>query len=124
MDIANILPNTRPTVDAYNTTQQSSAFPTKKSNTVEGQVQIPAVERVDLRSVDNKRLDDIQKTIEQPAFKEVYAVSDKTFTIFKDSSGQYITRYTSLRDGSVSYVPEPAILNFSGGSEHYFAVHA
>jgi hypothetical protein len=39
-----------------------------------------------------------------------YAISDQTFTIFKDSSGKYITRYTSLRDGSVTYVPEATLV--------------
>lgn len=39
-----------------------------------------------------------------------FAVSDKTFTIFKNSAGQYITRYVSLRDGSVTYIPEVNIL--------------
>ncbi len=45
-------------------------------------------------------------------FKDVYAVSDARFTIFKDSSGQYITRYTSLRDGKVTYIPEPNMLQY------------
>ncbi len=43
-------------------------------------------------------------------FEEIYPVNDKSFTIFKDSSGQYITRYTSLRDGRVTYIPEPQML--------------
>jgi hypothetical protein len=46
----------------------------------------------------------------QGAFKDVFVVSDKNFSIFKDSSGQYITRYTSLRDGRVTYIPEPRLL--------------
>ncbi len=43
-------------------------------------------------------------------FKDIYVVSDTTFTIFKDSSGQYVTRFTSLKDGSVTYIPEPDIV--------------
>jgi hypothetical protein len=48
-----------------------------------------------------------EKAIQQIAssFKNTYAVSDKQFTIFKDATGKYITRYVSLRDGSVTYVP-------------------
>lgn len=38
-----------------------------------------------------------------------FALSDKTFTFYKDTSGQYITRFTSLRDGSVTYIPEPSV---------------
>lgn len=41
-----------------------------------------------------------------------YVVSDRTFTIFKDASGQYVVRYRSLRDGTITYVPEPAILPY------------
>lgn len=48
----------------------------------------------------------------QGFFKDVYAVSDQTFTIYKDMSGQYITRYTSLRDGKVTYIPEPDMLAY------------
>jgi len=44
------------------------------------------------------------------SFKNTYAVSDTTFTIFKDSTGQFITRYISLRDGQITYVPEPVLL--------------
>lgn len=39
------------------------------------------------------------------SFKNVYAVSDKDFTMFKDATGKLITRYVSLRDGTVSYEP-------------------
>ena len=44
------------------------------------------------------------------SFSDTYAISDKSFTIFKDSEGKYITRYTSLRDGRVTYIPEPTLL--------------
>ncbi len=44
------------------------------------------------------------------SFKNTYAVSDKELTIFKDVTGQYITRYISLRDGSVTYVPAPVFM--------------
>lgn len=44
------------------------------------------------------------------SFKNVYAVSDTNFTIFKDATGKYITRYISLRDGSVTYIPEPTLV--------------
>ena len=45
-------------------------------------------------------------------FKDVYAVNDTKFTIFKDNSGQYITRFTNMRDGKVTYIPEPDILAY------------
>ena len=43
-----------------------------------------------------------------------YAVSDKSFTIFKNVDGQYVTRYTSLRDGKVTYVPEQSLVQVIG----------
>lgn len=48
---------------------------------------------------------------------DAYPVSDKSFTIYKDASGQYITRYTSLRDGRVTYVPEPKLLQMFESSQ-------
>lgn len=52
-------------------------------------------------------------TASRDFFKDVYAVSDTSFTIYKDASGQYITRYTSLRDGRVTYIPEQNILQYA-----------
>lgn len=56
--------------------------------------------------------DEYEAALRQAAlsFKNVYAVSDTNFTIFKDTTGKYITRYVSLRDGSVTYVPEPTLV--------------
>ena len=59
-------------------------------------------------AVDQKRYERVAKAAQ--VFKDVYAVSDLRFSIYKDTSGQYITRYTSLRDGRVTYIPEPALL--------------
>jgi hypothetical protein len=44
--------------------------------------------------------------------KEAYPVGDSTFTIYKDYSGQFVTRYVSLVDGKVSYFPEQSIFKF------------
>lgn len=46
----------------------------------------------------------------QAVLSDLYVVSDQKFSIYKDVTGQYITRYTSLRDGSVTYIPEPELL--------------
>lgn len=52
------------------------------------------------------------------SFKDSYPLSDQTFTIYKDVTGQYITRYVSLLDGTITYVPEPVLVRqaSSGGS--------
>ncbi len=44
---------------------------------------------------------------------DIYVVSDQRFTIFKDASGQYVTRSTSLRDGQVTYTPKPQLTSQS-----------
>lgn len=48
----------------------------------------------------------------QAIIRDIYAVSDSKFTIFKDASGQYITRIVSLRDGRVTYIPEPEAVSY------------
>lgn len=57
------------------------------------------------KAQENKRFAVVQKA----AVAMTYAVSDLRFTIYREE-GQYITRFTSLRDGTVSIVPEPALL--------------
>lgn len=77
----------------------------KPATNVPGQVKAEPV------NTEVKRTEAVYRAA-QSFFKDVYAVSDTTFTIFKDSSGQYITRYTSLRDGKVTYIPEPDMLAY------------
>lgn len=67
--------------------------------------------KIDLKAADDHRYRQVKKAAH--VFNNVFVVSDKTFTIFKDAkSGQYVTRYTSLRDGKVTYIPEPDILSY------------
>ena len=83
-------------------------FPVRK--VPQGQPQIPAAPDEGFpNAVEQKRYKQVAKAAES-FFKNVYAVSDTRFSIYKDSSGQYITRYTSLRDGRVTSIPEPALL--------------
>lgn len=50
---------------------------------------------------------------------DIFVVSDRTFTIFKDVTGQYVTRFTSLRDGKVTYIPEPNLFKLGGENDSY-----
>ena len=43
-----------------------------------------------------------------------FILGDQTFSLFKDSTGQYITRFTNLRDGKVTYIPEPTLFKLGG----------
>ena len=64
----------------------------------------------DSQQSEAQRLDTVVKAAS--SFKDVFAVSDTTFTIFKDSTGQFVTRFTSLKDGAITYLPEPDIARF------------
>lgn len=66
------------------------------------------------KAAEQKRAEAVQRAAQDIA--NVFVVSDKRFTIFKDTTGQYITRFTSLRDGRVTYIPEPDLLRLSGSS--------
>lgn len=50
------------------------------------------------------------------SFKNSYPLGDQQFSIFKDATGQYITRYVSLIDGSVTYVPQPVLVRPASAS--------
>jgi hypothetical protein len=69
----------------------------------------------DAESSEMQRLQKVQRLSQQ--ISDIFVVSDRTFTIFKDVSGQYITRFTSLRDGKVTYIPEPNLFRLGGESD-------
>lgn len=83
----------------------------KPTETDAGSARVPGSEKTDTTTPDQRRAEAVYRAAES-FFKDVYAVSDTRFSIFKDSSGQYITRYTSLRDGRVTYIPEPDMLAY------------
>lgn len=74
-----------------------------------------ASETFDVEAVEQRRYETVRRASEQVG--EMFVVSDKRFTIFKDSSGQYVTRFTSLRDGKVTYIPEPNLFRLGGESD-------
>jgi hypothetical protein len=124
MDITGIPQNPTPSSDLFAAGKLATTQPVRKSETVNEAVQIPQVEQIDLYRAEEKRLQAIKKTVERSTTGNAFPVRDNRFTIFKDSiSGQYITRFTSLRDGSVTYVPEPDIMRLSG-SKSYVQVQA
>jgi hypothetical protein len=68
----------------------------------------------DAQVAEQKRAAAVQEMSQQVA--DVYVLGDQSFTIFKDVTGQYITRFTSLRDGKVTYFPEPVIYKMSNAT--------
>ncbi len=83
----------------------------KKTDSDVKPAKVPGQEQQAAATPEVKRYEAVYRASES-FFKDVYAVSDTTFTIFKDTSGQYITRYTSLRDGKVTYIPEPDMMAY------------
>jgi len=115
-------------MNPQSTAQQGSAFSAqgratapsvRSSNVQEGAVQVPAVEQADVRMSEDRRFDAVRQAA-QRIIQDVYVVSDTTFTIFKDNSGQFVTRFTNLRDGSVTYIPEPEIVQLQARDNQSF----
>jgi hypothetical protein len=84
--------------------QSAPAIPQQEPAYVDNQVQ----------AAEQKRFEAVQRMSQDIA--NVFIVSDRRFTIFKDTTGQYITRFTSLRDGKVTYIPEPELIKLSRSS--------
>lgn len=72
----------------------------------------PVAEQVtyDANKSDETRYENMKQASQM--FKDVFVVSDTTFSIYKDVKGQFVTRITNLRDGSVSYIPEPDMMQY------------
>lgn len=73
--------------------------------------QQPEEQKYDPKQSEQTRFDNM-KAASQAMMSDIFVVSDTKFTIFKDSSGQLVTRFTSLRDGKISYYPEPEMLAY------------
>ena len=89
--------NTTPSTPG-NSGDRNVVYPLQKAAPSQGS--LPNAEQIE-----QKRHDAVKQ-----AASNVFVVSDQSFTIFKDNNGQYVTRYTSLRDGRVTYIPEPELL--------------
>ena len=82
-----------------------------KNGTPSNVQQVTETNKAELSNADQRRYETVERGAQAMAM-EMFAVSDSTFTIFKDASGQFVTRFTSLRDGSVTYYPEPEVAAF------------
>jgi len=94
---------------------RSVDFPVVKQQENAGSTAVADTKAAEI-ATEVQRLERLQQAAEN-VFKDVYAVSDTKFSIFKDLTGQYITRFTNLRDGKVTYIPEPQLLKRSASYE-------
>lgn len=97
----------RGSVDVSAVRQATNAGATKSD--VVNRVAQPA--KGELTNADQRRYESVERGAQAIAAQS-FAVSDTRFTIYKDSSGQFVTRFTSLQDGSVTYFPEPEVLAY------------
>ncbi|MCI5050172.1 MAG: hypothetical protein MRY32_07575 [Rickettsiales bacterium] len=86
----------------------------QKSEVDAEKVEVVAVEQEERVLADEERFAQVEQAAKAMVNNmDHFVVSDTKFTIFKDATGQYITRFTSLRDGSVTYIPEPEIMKYA-----------
>ncbi len=102
------LPTQKPDLSALKQAKVAPEAATPETVKVAQQQQQQSAAETAATNLEQVRFEAVQKAASTVA--NYYPVSDSTFTIFKDGSGQYITRFTNLKDGSVSYFPEPQLL--------------
>jgi hypothetical protein len=76
-----------------------------------------------------QRTDAIKEAITASLPRFFMPVSDVRFTIYKDSTGQYITRFTNIVSGETTQVPEPQLMNMIsttgiGGNSNFIQTSA
>lgn len=125
MEIGKIAAVAQPAPPPLRGADSEGAIPVQRSQVTREPVKVAATEEVDLQPNDERRMEAIRRAVEQ--HKDLFVVRDSTFSIFKDAGGQIITRFTSLRDGSVTYFPEPELvkhLQYAGVDVGSIAVNA
>lgn len=110
-------------ITALNSANSNAAFSSAKRNESVAAVAAPKAQNAEKDPlVGQQQVKDVQKTEKDrletvmrasKTYANIFAAGDTKFTIFKDSSGQFVTRFTNLRDGSVIYIPEPEIVNYT-----------
>lgn len=68
------------------------------------------------------------ENLKQAAHNAPQPLGSQSFTMFKDSSGQVITRFRDANSGKVVYIPEPQLLRLSqassGGGQSLLNINA
>lgn len=105
VDIGNI-GNSIPVVRTSVPVKQEVALPSLAKPSVDVPIDLP----INPAPVKEPRVTfaDVQAAAQVVA-SNPYPVSDQRFTIFKDIAGDYVTRFTSLVDGSVKYYPQKTL---------------
>lgn len=103
--------------------QRSADIPQQPVNTAP-QVTLPqpssfgtpvASTEAQLADLGRERTEALKRSIAEALPRFFYPVSDVRFTLFKDSTGQMITRFTNIISGETSQIPEPQLMNMLSG---------
>jgi hypothetical protein len=107
VDIGNI-GGSVPVVRAPVPVKQEVALPSLKKAAAPVQIEIPV--EVQTQAIERPKVTfaDVQQA-SQVVASNPYPISDQRFTIFRDIAGDYVTRFTSLVDGSVEYFPQKSL---------------
>lgn len=93
----------------------SGATGTVPNKKTEAALPAPQTQKSEQVAYDAKGSEDVRMENMKRAsrmMKETFAVRDNKFAIYKDATGQFVTRFTNLRDGSVTYIPEPDMMQY------------
>jgi len=104
MDVVNITPQVGGNI--YQGASPVIAKPAPQPPVVEVKVEQPKAPP----TAEKARYEEVKKAA-QAIQSNYYVVSDVRFTIFKDIAGDYVTRFTSLKDGSVKYYPQKSLFD-------------
>ncbi|MDX2112442.1 MAG: hypothetical protein SFW63_01725 [Alphaproteobacteria bacterium] len=66
----------------------------------------------DAKVADAKR----QEAVANAARNAPQPLGSQVFTMFKDSTGQIVTRFRDTNSGKVTYIPEPQLLRMAGNT--------
>lgn len=89
--------------------QAAMAQRTQQANRVQPANKPEAPQKLEDKTPEESRRELLEKAAEN--YKSNLGSSNVRFTIYKDpATGQFVTRYTNLSDGSVTYVPEQDLL--------------
>lgn len=109
-----------------NPIKAASYMPAAQQSVPEVQDSGAEQEQVESKDFDNARAEMVVKAAH--TISNYFVVSDVKFTIFKNNAGSYVTKFTNLRDGSVTYYPEQEVLKMytklSGQSVSLLATQA
>lgn len=73
---------------------------------------VQEVVQYDAKMADARR----QEALANAARNAPQPLGSQVFTMFKDSTGQIVTRFRDTNSGKVTYIPEPQLLRMAGNS--------